>query len=69
MCGCLGKLGSIAADIVTPIVYRTTASLSWPFWISTFINALALIIVIFLNIIDRTNEDRRKQIRLYRKCD
>lgn len=67
MCGCLGKLGSVSADIITPIIYRSTNSLSWAFWIAAYMNMVAFLIVIVLNLIDQINDKRRKKLRLIRK--
>jgi nitrate/nitrite transporter NarK len=67
MCGCLGKLGSVAADIISPIIFRATGSLAWTFWISVFLNILAFGVVIILNIIDNINEKRRIKLRFVRK--
>lgn len=50
--GCFGKLGSVFADIFTPISYRDTGSIVWPFRIAVLINIGAILIVICLNKID-----------------
>eukprot|EP00347_Sterkiella_histriomuscorum_P010927 403374398 len=65
--GCFGKLGSVFADIFTPISYRSTESIVWSFRISALINLAALIIVLILNHIDRKNDRRRKDLKYLRK--
>jgi hypothetical protein len=65
--GCIGKLGSVTADIVTPMTFRATGSISWTFWIAAMINVGALFIVVILNLIDSANDLRRKKLRYLRK--
>lgn len=65
--GCFGKLGSVFADILTPISYRSTDSVVWSFRISVIINIVALLIVVVLNHIDRENDRRRKELKYLRK--
>jgi len=67
MGGCLGKVGSVAADIVTPLVYRSTDALPWCFWVAVFLNLIAFVIVFVLNIIDAINDERRRKLRYFRK--
>ena len=67
MIGCFGKIGSVASDIVAPIIYRSTNSIEYSFWNCVIINALALIIVLILNVIDNANDRRRKELRYLRK--
>jgi nitrate/nitrite transporter NarK len=65
--GCFGKLGSVTTDIVTPLVFRGTESISWTFWIAVFVNVGAFLFILVLNLIDKVNEKRRKEIRYIRK--
>lgn len=67
MIGCFGKIGSVASDIVSPIIFRSTNSIQYSFWISVILNALALIVVLILNAIDNANDRRRKELRYLRK--
>ena len=67
LCGCVGKLGSATTDIVTPIVYRGTGTISWPFWLAAFMNCGAFIFIVILNWIDKANEDNRRQLRYAKK--
>ena len=65
--GCFGKLGSVFADIVTPISYRGSGSVQLSFWISVIINCVSLLIVLILNSIDKANDKRRKELKYLRK--
>ena len=67
ICYCIGKLGSVATDVLTPIILKKTNSLSWGFWMSAFISIFSFIFVIILNVIDKVNDERRKKLRLLRK--
>lgn len=61
--GCFGKLGSVTTDIVTPLIYRGTESMSWAFWLAVFLNIIAFVFIVVLNLIDKVNDKRRKEIR------
>jgi nitrate/nitrite transporter NarK len=50
--GCLGKMGSVTADIVTPMVFRSSGSITKTFWIAALINITSLVIVLILNFVD-----------------
>ena len=69
ICYCVGRLGSVCADIISPVVFSKTGSLSWAFWVGTLINVVSFLFVCCLNIIDKMNDQRRKKLRYLRKTN
>jgi hypothetical protein len=57
-----GKLGSITANILTPMIYQMKGKMYFAFWIGVLINCIALLSVLGLNIIDSINDKRRKML-------
>jgi hypothetical protein len=53
--GISGKIGSITADILSPLTFRLTESMSITFWIAVVINMIAFFFVLLLNCIDKSN--------------
>ena len=67
MIGCVGKFGSVASDVITPLVFRVWGSIEPSFWISVAINVGSLAVVIINNKIEKDNETMRKTLRYNKK--
>jgi nitrate/nitrite transporter NarK len=63
---CFATFGSLVADVLAPHVYRSSQTLSQALWLSVYIYAFSLVIVIAVNRLEKRNSANRKQIRYVR---
>jgi MFS family permease len=65
--GIFGKFGSFASNQITPYTYEIWGKkIEGSFWIAMFINSISLVVAIFINLIEKDNDNRRKNIRVSR---
>ncbi len=62
-----GKIGSFASDQITPYTYKAWGNkIGGSFWIAMFVNSISMFVAIFINLIEKDNDNRRKSIRVSR---
>ncbi len=65
--GIFGKIGSFASDQITPYTYEAWGKkIEGSFWIAMFVNSISMVVAIFINLIEKDNDNRRKSIRVSR---